>query len=232
MCLSMIYKPRQWGLGPLGMSIHEHQTYWLSNYSVKKEREMTSETPLFCSAVMLFVLTFSRQRIFTVRHLRSVPRTCATAFRTNTLPASSEIFLPRNVGSRSSYYERFTITHNMAISRCTFITHREVWHSQLAIYFNSFRIPRTADISKLSGIMLLSDWVALDINLKNVPRDTKDMGLLRGFYVHAYNLEFKTPFSPSEPEPEPGTQNLKSTYEFKDKHTFNWISWTEMYKHG
>jgi len=32
------------------------------------------------------------------------------------------------------------------------------------------------------------------------------MGLLRVFYVHVYNLEFKTPFSRAEPEPEPETQ--------------------------
>jgi hypothetical protein len=82
--------------------------------------------------------------------------------------------------------------------------------------------------------MFLSDWVGLDINFKNVPRNTKNMGLLRVFYVHVYNLKFKTPFSRAEPEPEPepDTQNLKSTYEFKDRHTFNWILWTEMYKHG
>ena len=70
---------------------------------------------------------------------------------------------------------------------------------------------------KLRGEMFLSDRDGLHINFKNVPRYTKNMGLLRVFYVHVYNLEFGTPFSRAEPEPEPDTQNLKSTYEFKDR---------------
>jgi hypothetical protein len=68
---------------------------------------MTTETPLlsdaFCSHVFnIHSATFG---LGAPVHEYS----CATAFRTHILSASSEIFLPRNVRTRSSYY---TVCHN------------------------------------------------------------------------------------------------------------------------
>jgi hypothetical protein len=74
------------------------------------------------------------------------------------LSASSEIFLPRNVGTRSSYHVRCAITQNITTSRCpTFINHCEVRHSELCYNSVNSKHEELLTFQKLNTIMFLSD---------------------------------------------------------------------------
>lgn len=151
MCLSTIYKTSTINPGPNGDVVEPRTSKLLSKKLFRDEGDrddrrnaiLLLRSDVFCFHVHSAIFAFGTPYMRIGAQLRFV--------RTYPLLLQSCSFRDTLVPVR--HPTRCAITQNMmTISTCrTFINHREVRHSDLAIWFSLFKMPGTVDISKVKS---------------------------------------------------------------------------------